>query len=84
MKKKAEFRPGDINVILDRIGKITVSEMTLSDQMLFALNVAKFAESMLPLVEKYVPDLDIDQDDIEPDLFAELRRYFKGSDDAKD
>ena len=44
--------------------------------MRYALNVAKFAEDMKPLVDKYASD-----DKKKRDMFDELLQYFKESDE---
>lgn len=75
------FNANEVTSIMERITKIKIDDMSLKDQMVYALNVAKFAESMYPIVEKYAPDLSVKEE--EPDLFAELKKYF-GKRDEED
>lgn len=74
------FSTEDITDIIQRTAKVNMQDMSLKDQMIYALNVAKFAEAMQPIVDKYVPKK---IDDVsEADLFKELSDYFKLSDEG--
>lgn len=66
----------DITKVIERISDIDIKEMSWVDQMRYALNVAKFAEDMKPLVDKYAKD-----DKKKRDMFDELMEYFKKSDE---
>ena len=66
----------DIMKVFERMTKIDINKMSWVDQMRYALNVAKFAEDMKPLVDKYAKD-----DKKKRDMFDELMEYFKKSDE---
>ena len=65
----------EITGIMERITKMDINKMSFVDQMRYALNVAKFAQDMKPLVEKYAP-----VQEKKNDLFDELMQYFKDAD----
>ena len=65
----------DITKVFERLTKIDINKMSWTDQMRYALNVAKFAEDMKPLVDKYAND-----DKKKRDMFDELLQYFKDAD----